>query len=663
MVDRDLEPDDEVFFGISGDEWKAIVKNELESSVGFAQNGELENDRETAMKAIRGDNGIPHEENRSGVNDTCIDEAIETILPDLMEIFTGGDDVAAFDPMSPDDVEAAQQETMAVVHTFMEENDGFTNLYDYIKGALSLKTGVLKVTWQEEKVETKRIIRDVLPEQADMLVANAEQNGQVATIREDGVVELIEPRDDSRVMITAIPPEDFGVAQDTIELKDATYCVQRTRERLQDVAARGYRQDQLMRMQNDVREDDEVSRNTVEPDGQIRTGAGARVGLRTVEVHEHYVRLALDGEIKTRIFQVVTDGSGNHLLSVEEVDRIPFAAGTPYRNAHRFYGFSLADKLLETQKIKTSLMRMLLDDGYYSVNNLRYVDPDMMTDDTYDALDDPSPGTFIPIKGGRNSIGSIERAGLGFNVLEASEFISVQGEQRSGVRRADAGVKADTLHETKGGVDRLLSEAQKRTRLIARLLAVGVRDAYLLTHDLLRSNGRASAMRINEDFVNIDPTSWGFRRDAKIKIAVGSGGREERLAFLESILDKQQQIVMAQGGTSGPIVYADDVHAALEDYVKAAGLTKGRYFADPKTFTPPEPQEDPQVTIEREKMGLEREKMANNMAIKQMEAQIKAQVEQVRVQNEREIAEIKIQVEAMSGLQQRQFHPGGDLHR
>src|SRR6185312_12453027 len=104
-----------------------------------------------ALEYYKGEmSDVPALKNRSKAVSTDVADTIETILPDLVEIFTGGDDVAAFRPNSPDDEQAAQQETDYINHVFYNENPGFLNLYSMFKDALLVKTGIATWYWEDD---------------------------------------------------------------------------------------------------------------------------------------------------------------------------------------------------------------------------------------------------------------------------------------------------------------------------------------------------------------------------------------------------------------------------------------------------------------------------------------------------------------------------------
>jgi hypothetical protein len=79
---------------------------------------------------------MPAQDGRSRAVSTDVADTIEGLMPSLMDIFAGSDEVVRFEPVGPEDEAAAQQETDYVNHVFMQQNPGFTILYSFIKDAL-----------------------------------------------------------------------------------------------------------------------------------------------------------------------------------------------------------------------------------------------------------------------------------------------------------------------------------------------------------------------------------------------------------------------------------------------------------------------------------------------------------------------------------------------
>ena len=95
-------------------------------------------DRADAMDYYLGDmrKDMPAQDGRSRAVSTDVADTIEGMMPGLMDIFAGGDEVVRFEPVGPEDEAAAQQETDYVNHVFMQQNPGFMVLYSFVKDAL-----------------------------------------------------------------------------------------------------------------------------------------------------------------------------------------------------------------------------------------------------------------------------------------------------------------------------------------------------------------------------------------------------------------------------------------------------------------------------------------------------------------------------------------------
>lgn len=72
-------------------------------------------------KAIDAYNRRPYgneEEGRSAVVASDVFDAVEGMLPDLIEVFTSSDKAVAFEPVGPEDEESAEQVTNACNYVF-----------------------------------------------------------------------------------------------------------------------------------------------------------------------------------------------------------------------------------------------------------------------------------------------------------------------------------------------------------------------------------------------------------------------------------------------------------------------------------------------------------------------------------------------------------------
>lgn len=159
---------------MSSTELKALLGAEKADALAATMASKLSAERETAMEYYLGDmsKDMPAPEGRSQAVSTDVADTVEGMMPTLMEIFAGGDEVVRFDPIGPEDVAAAEQETDYVNHVFMQKNPGFLVLYSMIKDALLSKVGVVKVWWEENETEEKQTFYDLTDDQFMMLAAD-----------------------------------------------------------------------------------------------------------------------------------------------------------------------------------------------------------------------------------------------------------------------------------------------------------------------------------------------------------------------------------------------------------------------------------------------------------------------------------------------------------
>jgi hypothetical protein len=164
---------------------QALVASSKQDALAAMSAIQLSEERARAMDYYLGrmDEDMPPEQGRSRAVSTDVADVIEGLMPQLMDIFAGSDEVVKFEPVGPQDVEAAGQETDYVNHVFMQQNPGFMVLYSFIKDALLSKVGIVKVWWEEREEETRETYYDLTEDQfALMAQAVAESDGAMEIV-------------------------------------------------------------------------------------------------------------------------------------------------------------------------------------------------------------------------------------------------------------------------------------------------------------------------------------------------------------------------------------------------------------------------------------------------------------------------------------------------
>lgn len=652
------------------------VNAEMRNSIGFNNDGELQEERERALLYRKGNmlKDVPSLPNRSKAVSSDINDAIQSALPDLMEIFIGGDDVVAFLPQKPDDEEPAEQETAYLKHVVFQDNPGFLNFYTAIDDALTLKTGIWHFDWEpdiqecEEEFTGKNIYE----------IAQMSQEGEIEGLKADDDTDysgdnhpgmtpdttfsftLKSTKDRSSAKYWPVAPDDFAVGMDTkVNLAEANYTCMRSRPRAQDLIAKGYDPEKVRNLPTYTDDDNEQIQQARDTAGERTvnpTGSDDMLGdLRQVEIRKHHLR-KLGSDNKLEIWAIVTDSEATVELAREKVQRIPYAAITPYITSHRFYGRSLADLLFDIQRIKTALYRMILDSGYFALNQRSEISMTSANDYTISDFLRNEPGVPVRSKDG-NAVKPIQAGALNFDAFQATEFFSSVAEMRTGVVRNAQGLAADSLHDTSSGMMTLLSAAQKRIKMIARVFAeTGIKDLYLGLHAIIRENTSSEQYKyLLGKWTPVNPSNWAERNAMTVSVGLGASGKDMDIAAMNNVIALQKAGVELQGGAQGPIVTLENLYNAANTLSKKLGVqAPALYFSDPDS---PEMQQKmaQQAQAAASKPDPETAKVQGELQLKQTQIAGDQQLAQTKAQNEKDIAVAKAQATAATDTHRNQL--------
>ena len=114
---------------------------------------ELQNTRATIIKAYQREKYGNEVQGRSQVIMSDVYDTVESIMPSLMRIFYGGQDVVNIMPMGAEDEVKAKLMEAKVNYDFQRKNNGFQVMHDFFKDALLFKGGYVKWHWREEKTK------------------------------------------------------------------------------------------------------------------------------------------------------------------------------------------------------------------------------------------------------------------------------------------------------------------------------------------------------------------------------------------------------------------------------------------------------------------------------------------------------------------------------
>ena len=656
-------------------EFQAIVRNEIEQALGHYDT-EYSQDRIDAMDYYLGEPFGNEQTDRSQVVSTEVSDTIEHIMPSLMRIFTQSDDYVRFVPHGPEDVAIAEQASDYCNWIINNDNRGFEIMHNWFKDSLILKLGVVKFYWDEiVDVETEEY-EGLNMDELTILVSDPEVevvSQDERTIGEDletpeGIVipapviydvKIKRTKNTGSVRIENIPPEEFLIGNRAKSLEDASFVAHRSAMTVSDLVSMGYDRDEIEQYAGYTDLDISEERTSRFEDLESNSATDSNdPTMRHVLVTECYIRSDYDGDGVAEFRRVLTVGNGYHILENEEFDHIPFAVLSPILMPHRAIGRSVAELVMDVQLIKSTLMRQLLD-NIYNTNNARVVAVEGQVN--LDDLLTNRPGGIVRTRTA-GAVQPLQVPEVSSSVFPALNYMDSVREQRTGISKQSMGLDADALQSTTAtAVAAMQAASQGKIEMIARVFAeTGVRSLFRgILHLVTKYQNKEKIIRLRNQFVPMNPREWESAYDVQINVGLGTAQRDQQVAFLSQIAQKQEQVLM-QMGLNNPMVSLSQYRNTLAKIAELSGFKDASQF-----FAPAEqieatlmqqaqaaqqagPQQDPALAAEMQKMQaelqmeqqkmemefqLKREKMAAELELRRQELEFEMQLRTEKVRS------------------------------
>ena len=608
-------------------ELRNIIGQEINNSMGY-MGGNLSAQRKKSLEYYMGEPLGTEIYGRSQVVSTDVADTVETILPNLLKIFTASDQTVKCEPVKAEDVALAEQATNYINYIFNKDNDGFSILYTWFKDALIEKNGIVKVYWDEsekveqetyenlneqeyqilidnddvEVVEEESFVDEKAKEQLEQIKALAEAQGQVMEdIPTPKLYNCIIKRTTSsgKVKIENIPPEEFLIQRSAKSIEDADFVAHKVLKTRSDLIQMGFDRDVVDNLptQNTVTMNDERLARFADIDESSINDAPDE-STEDIEIYECYVKIDMDGDGIAELRKViVAGGNANTILENMPCDFIPFCSLTPVPMPHRFYGRSVSELVEDVQLVKSTVMRQLLDNMYLTNNNRVAIMDGMVN---LDDLLTSRPGGVVRTKQPPSQVMlPMQNQTISQQAFPLLEYLDTVRETRTGVTRYSQGLDADSLNKTATGVNTLMSQSQMRMELIARVFAeTGIKDLFRRIFELtVKYQNKERIVELNNKFVPVSPTEWKNRYNISINVGLGAGSKDQQIVMLNNILQKQLQAFQLQGNKEYPMVTLKNIYNSLAKIIEEAGLKNvENYFVNPdegKNLIQPSPPPPP----------------------------------------------------------------------
>jgi hypothetical protein len=160
------------------------------------------------------------------------------------------------------------------------------------------------------------------------------------------------------------------------------------------------------------------------------------------------------------------------------------------------------------------------------------------------------------------------------------EYMDNIQAKRTGVNDASQGLDPNILQNTTAAaIAAMQNAAGSKMELIARIFAeTGIKDLFRnILHLLCKYQDKSRVIRLRGKYVAVDPREWDTEYDITVNVGLGTGNRQEQMAMLGMVLQKQEQIIQ-QYGPANPLVSVGQYRATLGRFIEAAGFKDSSRF-------------------------------------------------------------------------------------
>lgn len=627
----------------------AIEQHEAQAQT----HGNLQSDRTEALKYYKGEPLGNEVEGRSQVIYRSVFDTVEWIKPQLADIFTSGEDIVSFSPRGPEDVKAAEQETDYTNHIITERNPWFEIFLSWCHDALVQKVGYVKAYWDDsEDIVTERYEGLTDDEFAllmqDKEIEIAEHEEQILAfdpagmwVQKSHTVSVKRTKPENIVRIENLAPEHVRVSQNArkVSLQDrrVDFVEHRERKTISELREEGFDVEDTLTDGGDSAGDWEGNiRDEYNPFVDADEES-ADPSMRRVWVRECWIRFDKNGDGKAELLHVIIVGTT--VLHCEEAEFCPIVALCPIPQPHQHYGYSVADAVMDLQRIQTALLRGGLDNQYLA-NNGRY-GINQNTVNLDDMLDSRAGGV-VRVDGDPGAhIAPLTHPTNGQVAIPMMEYVERIASRRTGVNEMSQGLDPNALNNQAGANanSQMMSAAMQRIRFIARVMAeMGVRQLFQIVHAIsLKHSRQTELVQMRGEWVPVNPRNWVKRRDMTVNLTLGTGDKAQQIMMLQQIGLAQQQ------GLAIGIAKPKNLYHTAVATTKAMGHKDYENFWTDPGDAPMQPPPDPKVAIAQMQAQSDVQRF-------QAEAQLKQQSEQLQAAAKQREIELQLQLQAANDM-------------
>jgi len=401
--------------------------------------------------------------------------------------------------------------------------------------------------------------------------------------------------EDGRIRIMAVPPEELILDRRARSFDDAGIIAHRQMATVSDLIGMGYDQDEI---EENISSTDLDSNDEYLARQPMSTTIGSGTSLNPMQQRvlyiEAYMRVDFDGDGVPELRKICCMGSGYKMVRNLPASYIPFVdfPCDPEPHTSPLEAMSIFDITHDIQEIKSEIMRNTLDSLAQSIHPRTAVVEgqvnidDVLNNETGAIIRMRAPGMVQPFS----------TPFVGQAAFPMLDYMDQMREDRTGMSKAAMGLDPDALQSTtKAAVAATVSASNQRLELQARILAEGMKKLFKgILYLMTTHQDKPRMVRLRNEWVQIDPRGFDATMDVTVNIGLGNGDNNERLAALNIIMQKQEQI-MAQFGPMNQIASLPMYIRTLQKAIELSGYKDASSYFNtlPANFQMPEEQPKP----------------------------------------------------------------------
>jgi len=199
----------------------------------------------------------------------------------------------------------------------------------------------------------------------------------------------------------------------------------------------------------------------------------------------------------------------------------------------------------------------------------------------------------------------------------------------------------------------MTSASQGKLELISRIFAdTGVTSLFKGILALIcKYQNKERIIKVHNNFVPMNPREWNTEYNLTVNVGLGTGGKQEQLATMQMILQKQEEVIKDYG-LNNPLVNLKQYRDTLAKFVNMAG------FKDDSAFLM-EVTEEQAMQLAQQAAQAPKEEDSNTKAaailaeVEREKAQMKMQEQMAKLELEKEKMEVNAAKELLELEQQK----------